>query len=113
MSKIVYRTISPDGLIDAIEKHRLYLSGSPDGKRLNLRGHDLRVHEFSGLDLTEAIFSEAVLFGVSFRGAKLCRGVFAWADMRNADLRGADLLGAHLAYADMRGVKTEETRSKF
>ena len=64
-----------------LEKHKLWLKGSKEGKKANLQWADLR---------------EADLQKANLRGAELL-----WADLRGANLQRADLRGADLQGADL------------
>jgi hypothetical protein len=76
--------MAKEELNDVIEKHRIWLSGGPEGKRADLRSADLSMADLSWADLRSA----------DLRGA----------DLRRADLRGAELRGADLFRADLRGA---------
>ena len=103
-----------------LQRHQLWLSNEPDGKRAdlsgadlggsnlsvaNLRGADLGGADLGGADLGGANLSWADLSGADLRGADLGWANLSWADLSGADLRGADLGGANLRGADLRGAK--------
>ena len=96
-----------NNLKEILEKHRKWIVGAENGKRVNLREADLRGADFYGADLREADFYEADLRDTDLREADLRDADLRGADLRGADLRGADLRGAGLREADLRGAKIE------
>jgi len=83
-------------IAEVLEKHTLWLSGEPDGKRAYL----------TDADLTDADLTDANLRGADLRGAYLRDANLTGANLRAADLRGAyltraDLTRAYLADADL------------
>ena len=71
-----------DDLNEILSKHLLWLQGSPEGKRADLRGSDL---------------SDANLSDANLRNA----------DLSGADLGGADLSGADLSDANLFNIKRD------
>ncbi|WP_062529610.1 pentapeptide repeat-containing protein [Demequina rhizosphaerae] len=57
--------------------------------------------QLSGLDLSGADLSDAVLAGAELKGTDLSGADLSEADLSGADLSGADLTGASLAEADL------------
>ena len=101
-------------LKDILKAHVLWLKGSTQGKRANLRGvdlrgvnlmganlieSDLRGANLSGADLTSAYLTNANLEGAHLEGANLIES-----DLRGANLEGANLSDADLSYADLSGA---------
>ncbi len=54
---------------------------------------------FKGLDISNALLSEANMIQMDLRGANL-----SYADLSNADLRMANLSGANLSHANLEGA---------
>ena len=103
--------------------------GKAKGRRLNLRGRDLRFArldraELPQTDLTGAILDGASLKGADLRGARLgCadtavlkqsdgRQKAGCTSARGADFSAAWLDGAKLTGADLRGAKLDEAQAK-
>lgn len=89
---------------NVIELHRLWLVGSPDGKKANLRRADLRGASLHGANLHGANLHEASLRGADLREADLREANLCRADLYGADLRGANLYGADLREAIFYGA---------
>ena len=116
-----------------LEKHKLWLKGSKEGKKANLQWADLREADLQkanlrgaellwadlrGANLQRADLQRADLRGVNLREADLretdLRGVnLQKANLQRADLRGADLRGANLQGADLQGVNLQGANLDF
>ncbi len=100
-----------------LQQHERFLAGQNNGRRAQLKFHDLsgldlRQRNLSQADLTGALLkqarlsetnlSAANLFGADLRVATLFRADLTRADLRGACLRGADLTEAKMVDADLR-----------
>jgi hypothetical protein len=81
--------MSNEKLASVLKAHKLWLDGSADGIRADLRGANLCEADLRGANLCEAD-----LHGADLRGADLCEADLRWADLRGANLCEADLHGA-------------------
>lgn len=66
--------------------------------------------DFSGANLRQAKFTDAVLHFARFTGADLTGVDFASADLAMADLSGADVTGANFTGADLDGTNLAGTK---
>ena len=97
--------MNKEDLEKILKNHLLFLQGSQDGIRADLRRADLRRADLSRANLYGANLSEADLHGADLHGADLSRANLYGADLRGADLRGANLRGADLRGANLLGAK--------
>ncbi len=70
----------------------------------DLRGADMSLLCFDGLDLSYAKFAEANLLRSTFRGSNLTGASFFSANLKEVCLDGANLEEADLDYANLDGV---------
>ena len=78
-------------LKETFRLHKLWLGGSPEGVRANLRGANLQGANLQGADLRWADLQWADLQGANLQ----------WANLQGANLQGANLQGAWLQGADL------------
>lgn len=110
--------LSQDDLDVMIKKHEAFVTGIKGGQRLILQFMNLSGLDFSGHNLSEAIFTGSALIQANMSLANLERANFFGCDMRYANLEGASLVkcdlrgvcarGARLDNADMSGADLRE-----
>ncbi|MFW5436758.1 pentapeptide repeat-containing protein [Paenibacillus apiarius] len=66
---------------------------------------DLRYSDFSGSDLTAAVFRACTLIGTNWNGALLHRADFSYSLLCDADFRGCDLRAALFVHTDGQGME--------
>lgn len=71
----------PGDISTALERHGLWLEGSPGGVRANFSGATLADLDLTGVNLRNAILKNANLLDASLSGA----------DLSEAELQGSDL----------------------
>ncbi|MDR1152846.1 MAG: pentapeptide repeat-containing protein, partial [Bifidobacteriaceae bacterium] len=76
--------------------------GSPD------RDTNLRAVDFSGADLTDAVFRRCDLTGARLDSANLTRATLRDTSLRNASLRGANLAGTIFRHCDTTALTTDD-----
>jgi len=91
--------MTDEKLASVLKAHKLWLDGSADGIRANLRGANLRGANLRGANLHGADLCEADL-----HGADLCEADLHWANLRGANLHRANLRGANLREANLHGA---------
>lgn len=104
-------------------RHKEWLEGKPEGKRLSHKSASLWAEDFSSEDLTDADFEGADLREAVFYGTNLIRTNFRGADLRwarfsdatlkdvdftDADLREADFTGATVINPHLDGARLEK-----
>ena len=99
-------TFNSEELRVLLEQHNLWLEGSVEGVRAdlryaNLRGANLINANLRGANLKGADLSNANLKGAYLKGAILSGANLRYANLSNADLINADLSGANLRYANL------------
>ncbi len=65
---------------------------------------DLRGNDFSGQDLSEALFESTDIRSADFSNANLKGAIFRTSDIRTADFRGACLVNAQFMVSDLRNA---------
>lgn len=110
-------TLTQEQLDALVKLHKRFLDGRLGGRRANLKntdisglslkGHDLRQANFMGcvmikMDLSNANFQEASLYGCNLNEANLNKTNFVRADLRGATIENATLVNADLENADLR-----------
>ena len=91
-------------LDEILNKHKIWLTGSPLGKCADLRYADLHGVFLQDADLRYTDLRYADLHGAFLQDADLHGAFLQDADLRYADLHGADLQDADLRYADLQGA---------
>jgi uncharacterized protein YjbI with pentapeptide repeats len=88
-------------LQEILRKHDLWLNGSQEGERADLRSANLRSANLRSADLSSADLSYANLRYADLSYADLSYANLRYADLSSADLSSADLSYANLRYADL------------
>jgi len=96
--------MTPDDIASLLEAHRRWLSGAPDGRKVDLVGADLIGANLKRADLRGADLIGANLIGANLRGAYLRGANLRGTNLRGANLKRADLIGADLRGANLRGT---------
>ena len=77
--------------------------------KANFSGANLRQANLSSANLTEAVLSRALLQGADCRGTNLSRVDLCGAVLTDVDLRSALLVGANFRETDLRGANLSST----
>ncbi|CAK0773018.1 secreted effector protein PipB2 [uncultured Gammaproteobacteria bacterium] len=85
-----------------LQEHLRFLTGKPNGRRLNLSMRKLSGMTLSGVNLASADLHGAIMIGCTLTGANL-----SGANLFCTDLRDANLERCNLSKADLRGVKAD------
>ena len=92
------------------ERHRDFLNGIRDGRKIVMHRCDLSGLDLSGMDLRSAEFmacdfSGATIRSANFGYAQLLASRFDQADLTDSDFTRAGLRAATFEYADLTGVR--------
>jgi len=103
--------MSPDQLSDALDAHRRWVEGEPDGRRAKLTDTkltdatlvdaNLTNANLTNANLADANLARANLADANLARATLARANLAYANLAHADLADADLTGANLTGANL------------
>jgi hypothetical protein len=104
------RQMTTPNLPELLRLHGLWLQGSEEGTRADLRNADLsyanlRNANLSSADLRDADLSSANLCDTNLSNADLSRADLSRTNLSNADLSGACLIGAYLIGANLSGAR--------
>jgi hypothetical protein len=102
------RKIEQDELGELVKLHKEWLYDSEKGKRLILKGFDLRYSNLSGSDLSFSDLSYSDLSGSdlrysNLRGSNLHGSNLIGSNLSDCDLSYSDLSGSDLRYSNLRG----------